>query len=272
MKKIYLTAIFVIITALGNNLLAENPSNSVKKCKTTIDFGADLMSRYIWRGVEYGGNSPSIQPSLTLSNGGFKLGAWGAFSTGGQNISQELDLFVSQTFLKDMFTITVTDYYFPVEWGDYNYFQYKKNATGHVFEGNLTFNGTKAFPISIMVATNFYGADAARINNDPQSTEFNTKTGIQHSTYVEFGYAFKVKDVSMDSFMGFNCTTPRKANIQTGYVGEHGFYGSSFGVVNLGITAHKKIPITQKYSLPLSASLITNPQEGKVYFVFGVSF
>lgn len=271
MRKFYITALLIFVGALGTNAFAENPAGLTKKGKTFINLGADIMSRYVWRGLEYGGNTPSIQPSLTLSNGGFEVGAWGAFSTGGQNLSQEVDLYVSQSFLNEMFTVTVTDYYFPTEWGNYNYFQYRKNETGHVFEGNLTYNGTKKFPITIMVATNFYGADAARIDNNPQSPDFNKKTGIQHSTYVEFGYSFKVKEISLNSFMGFNCTTPGKANPSTGFVGEQGYYGNSFGVVNLGITAHKNIPITQKYSLPLSTSLITNPQAGKIYFVFGIS-
>jgi hypothetical protein len=272
MRKFYLVVLLTCIVALGNNVFAESPSGSAKKGKTSIDFGVDLMSRYIWRGSEFGGNTPSIQPYLTLSNGEFQLGAWGAFSTGGQNISQELDLFVSQSFLKNMFTVTLTDYFFPVEWGNYNYFKYKKNATGHIFEGNLTFNGTKGFPITVMVATNFYGGDAVRIQNNPQSSNFNQKAGIQYSTYLELGYAFRVKDVSLNSFMGFNCTSPRKADSSTGYAGEQGFYGNSFGVVNLGITVKKSIPITNRYSLPISTSLITNPQSGKVYFVVGVSF
>ncbi len=272
MRKFYFVVLLTCIVALSNNVFAENPSSSTKKGKTSIDFGVDLMSRYIWRGSEFGGNTPSIQPSLILSNSGFQLGAWGAFSTGGQNISQELDLFMSQTFWKSMFTVTLTDYFFPVEWGNYNYFQYRKNATGHIFEGNLTFNGVKGFPFTVMIATNFYGGDAAKIESNPQSSNFNQKTGIQYSTYVELGYAFQVEDVSLNPFMGFNCTSPRKADSATGFVGEQGFYGNNFGVVNLGITVKKSIPITNKYSLPIATSLITNPQAGKVYFVVGVSF
>lgn len=272
MRKIYLVVLLTFIVAFGNNVFAQNPSGSNKTGKTSIDFGVDLMSRYIWRGTQFGGDTPSIQSTLTLNNGGFTFGAWGAFSAGGQNISQELDLYMSETFWKKVFTVTLTDYFFPVEGINYNYFKYGKNVTGHIFEGTLTFNGVKEFPFTIMVATNFYGADAARIENNPQNPYFNQKTGIQYSTYVELGYAFLVKDVSLNSFMGFNCTSPRKADLATGFAGEQGFYGNSFGVVNLGITAKKSIPITNKYSLPISTSLITNPQAGKVYFVVGVSF
>jgi hypothetical protein len=28
----------------------------------SFDFGADIMSRYIWRGLDLGGPGPSIQP------------------------------------------------------------------------------------------------------------------------------------------------------------------------------------------------------------------
>jgi len=52
--------------------------------------------------------------------------------------------------------------------------------------------------------------------------------------------------------------------------GETGFYGSSFGVVNLGITATKKIKITKDFSLPLKASFITNPQAENIFFVVGL--
>ncbi len=179
---------------------------------------------------------------------------------------------VSQSFAKDLFTVTVTDYFFPEEFGDYNYFKYGRNVTGHIFEGSLTFNGTDKFPLTVLVTTNFYGADAARVEDDPNSPDFNRKTGIQYSTYFEFGYPFQIKTVDINTFIGFNATTPKKANAGTGYVGETGLYGTGFGVVNLGFTATKAVQITQKYALPLMVSLITNPQSGKIYFVFGISF
>ncbi len=273
MKKIYfLLSMSMLLLFPSYSLLAQGNEVTSKTVKSHIQLGADLVSRYIWRGMQLEGNAPNIQPFFTYQVGNFEAGVWGAFSLSGNNHSQEVDLHVSQSFAKNMFTVTVTDYFFPEEFGDYNYFKYGKNVTGHVFEGALTFNGTKKFPLTVLVATNFFGADATRIGDDPKSPDFNKKTGIQYSTYIELDYPFQVKAVDINTFIGFNATTPRKANYYTGYKGESGFYGTGFGVVNLGFTASKAIQITEKYALPLMVSLVTNPQSGKIYFVFGISF
>jgi hypothetical protein len=52
---------------------------SVSDKSVTLNFGADVMSRYIWRGIDFG-NSPAVQPSLFLSWRGLNVGAWGSYS------------------------------------------------------------------------------------------------------------------------------------------------------------------------------------------------
>jgi len=42
--------------------------------------------------------------------------------------------------------------------------------------------------------------------------------------------------------------------------------------VNMGIGSSKNITVTGNYSIPVSASLITNPQSKGVRLVFGISF
>jgi len=46
---------------------------------------------------------------------------------------------------------------------------------------------------------------------------------------------------------------------------------SDFGIVNLGISSSREIAITEKFSLPVSAALITNPEAKQIHLVFGVS-
>lgn len=227
----------------------ENP----KKTFGPFSISCDLMSRYVWRGTDYGA-SPSIQPGVEYSIKGFTVGTWGAFTTNLPGV-QEVDLYASYT-IKELVTITVTDYFFPDEINGYKYFNYGDTTTGHVFEGALAFNGTEKVPISFLIATNFYGADARRMKDD------GSLGGLQYSTYAELGYSFKYVDL----FMGFNCTTPDTKK------GETGYYGDSFGVVNLGATFSKNIAITDRFSLPLVASLITNPQAERIYLVVGLSF
>ena len=45
----------------------------------TASLGADMVSRYVWRGADFG-ESMSVQPALTLGFGGLEVGAWGSYS------------------------------------------------------------------------------------------------------------------------------------------------------------------------------------------------
>lgn len=244
-----------------------------QKEKPELDFGADVMSRYVWRGTQFGGTSPSLQPSVSVSYKGWELGAWGAYSLGGNNDAQEFDLYLSYSFAKDQFSLTLTDYYFPTEGEDYSYFEFDNNLTGHVLEGTFSFNGNDKIPFGLLVAVNYWGNDAITVEDNPAASDFNQKTGLQYSTYAELFYNHTMaNDVSLAAFLGVNLTDPKNDNIANGFDGESGYYGSSAGIVNLGMTLSKDVAINEKLSLPVSASIITNPADEKIYFVFGFSF
>lgn len=49
------------------------------KSKWNADFDVTVVSRFIWRGIILG-DYPSIQSSVTFSNGGFFAGAWASYS------------------------------------------------------------------------------------------------------------------------------------------------------------------------------------------------
>jgi len=253
MKKYNLIILIAIIYSLFNNSIIYAQNESAEK-KNTFSTNCDLMSRYIWRGLDFGG-SPSIQPGIEYNIGGLTLGTWGAFTTNSPG-TQETDLYISYTFV-EKFSLTFTDYFFPDEINSgYKYFDFSESTTGHIFEASASFNGTKKYPITFLIATNIFGADAKKINAD------GTSGSIQFSTYAELAYSFKY----LDAFIGFNLTNPDES------LGETGFYGNSFGVTNLGISTTKTIKITNDFELPLSVSLITNPQAENIYMVAGLSF
>ncbi|MFZ4707647.1 MAG: TorF family putative porin [Bacteroidales bacterium] len=224
-----------------------------KTSKSKLDISADVVSRYVWRGLNLGGSSPSIQPGMEFSSGDFTIGAWGAYSMSSATTSQEADLYLCYT-LADVICFTATDYYFPKEDTLNHYFNYEKDKTTHIFEFSAKFLGTEKLPLSLMVATNLYGADAKKSNGE-----------IQYSTYVELGYNFKVNETGCSAFMGFTPNNPDRSK------GETGFYGPYAGVINLGITATRELKITDTFSLPVNASLITNPQAENIFLVFGIS-
>jgi len=241
----YVAFLITLLTISSNQIL-------FGQGKVSLDPGGDFVSRYIWRGSDFG-NSPAIQPSLEMGIGDFALGAWGSYTTNDANF-QEIDVYASYT-IKDLLTITITDYFFPDGRAENNdYLHYDNDSTGHVFEGMVKFNGTEKVPLYVFVATNFAGSDAHKADGS-----------LQYSTYIEAGYSLKVKKTNLDIFMGGTPNNPDKDH------GETGFYGSGPGIINIGLTASREIPITDKFSLPIFTSLMVNPQQENIYFVFGIS-
>ena len=271
MKNILLTATFLFALIISSiNTYAQEEEE--KECPVEINMGVDLNNRFIWRGMNLGGSSPSIQAYVGFMLKNFEIGTWSAYSVGGNNPNQEFDLYAAYFFANGMFNIMVLDYYSASDIFDYNYFDYNENTTGHFYEASLSFNGNENIPVSFLASMIFYGADAVQINDDPLSPDFNMQTDIQYSNYFELGYNTEVNDVSFNAFVGFTLSNPKNPDITTGYIGESGFYGTGPGVINAGITTSKEISITDKFALPVTASIITNPQAEKVFFVIGFSF
>jgi hypothetical protein len=203
--------------------------------------GVDLVSNYVWRGVQqdltYGKGTPNIQPSLSYTLGNLTIGTWGSYGILGT--VKEVDLYASYA-ISDLFSVTVTDY----NWNfTKNYFSYSK-GTDHVFEGSLNYAGIEAFPLSLSLNTMFYGAD---LKEDGSQA---------YSTYFEMGYPVTE---SASLFLG-------------GALNASPAYGTDgFGITNVGLKLKKSIEITDKFSLPLFGVLGVNPKVGDAFLVVGVS-
>jgi hypothetical protein len=244
----FFLCIFVQVICISAESQENLSTSSVK-----LNLGSDLMSRYIWRGTDYG-NSPSIQPTLSLSVKNFKIGCWSSIAT--NSFYKEIDLYAKYT-LKNV-SITFTDYYIPLSNGipaspDMRYFIYDDKKTSHTFEPSILYKVSDKFPLWILGGVFVYGNDK-RWGYDAKkdSTE---KT--YYSSYFEAGYTFKIKENNVDLFIG---GTPAA-----------GAYGNTGGIINIGVTGYRKIKISNDFELPVKGSLIFNPQSSNVYFVFGIT-
>lgn len=226
-------------------------SEDSKESNIKLNVGSDVMSRYIWRGTDFG-DSPSIQPTLSMAAGSFEIGCWGAIAT--NSFYKEVDLYAKYTIKN--FSVIFTDYYIPSVNGtpsapDTRYFTYDNEETAHSLEGSLMYKGGEKLPLWVMGGVFFYGNDK-RWGYDAEKDSTNQ---TYYSSYFEAGYTFKIKENTADLFMGF---TPQA-----------GAYGNTMGIINMGITGYRKIRITDHFELPVKASLIFNPQSSNVYFAFG---
>ena len=238
MKKLllFLTLTPISLIAGAQTQTGEKP---VTNSPFEVSLGTDVVSRYVWRGTDFG-RSPSIQPTLKLNAYGVSLGAWGAFTTSNTTPAQEADLFLSYTTTNSLLTFTVNDYFFPNETVARNhYFNYNENETGHILEGTVALNPSEKLPFGLLAGYNFYGADK------------------DNSIYLEAYYNTSVKNLPVSIFCG--ATTDR------------GIYGTEAGVINLGVKATKEIQVSEAFKLPVYTSVITNPQAGNIFIVLGVT-
>lgn len=268
----------LILLALSLMLLSANTVCG-QEMSSPWSAGADLASRYIWRGLNAGGSSPSIQPAIEYTFGSekhaFSVGTWGAFSTSGTQTTQEVDIYISYT-LNEKFSLILTDYFLPDETAARNnYFNFntdwakinsgEKAQTGHVLEAALQFNGTEKFPVRVLFAMNIWGADARKYNE--VGGVMTAEDKIVMSKYVELGYSTTLKNMNLEIFTGIALDNPNiKKGEPTGY-----YRQESAGIINLGLTLSKEIQITERFSLPVFTSLILNPEAENIFMVFGIS-
>ena len=131
------------------------------------DFGADLVSSYVWRGTQFGSGA-HIQPYMELGSGNFTGGVWGSFPTTAKGGGNELDLWVSYDF--GPLALTVTNYTFPIEGGGY-------------LEGEGLFNGDYT---EVAASTSIGGVDL--------SAGYFTEL---EALYVELGFSTGAIDIAV---------------------------------------------------------------------------
>jgi len=243
----------LLLLLLPVNLMAQDEETS------NFSYGADLVSRYVWRGLNLGGSSPHVQPYVEYSFGetGLAAGFWGSHATGNSSTGAEADFYISYSPI-DMISIGVTDYFFPSDQAfarTDRYFNYDEETTGHTIEGMVSFNGTEDIPVSLVFAMNVYGADGV----DKDGNNYLAK-------YLELGYTGTIAETEISPFVGMALDDPAEED------GAVGWYGDSFGVINVGMTVSRAIKISDVYELPISSSVIFNPEAENIYLVFGVSF
>ena len=234
---------FILLISSATFLSAQD-STFTGKSKLEVDFGADLVSSYIWRGIQFS-EGPNIQPGITFEKGGLEFGTWGSsnFTTN----FYEVDLFLSYTFKG--FTIGVVDYFLMDNNAintKSNYFDYSNNTTDHFIELSASYENPGKYPFRLMLSTFVYGADRDINNNN------------YYATYFELGYLLNIGHLKFDFFIG-------------GALNDNYVYIDDKGIINLGFKVEKEIKINDKFSLPIYLSFVTNPVRENVFLIFGIT-
>jgi len=131
------------------------------------DFGADVVSSYVWRGTQFGSGA-HVQPYMSLGSGNFEAGVWGSFPTSADGGGDELDLYLGYDF--GPFALTITNYTFPVGGGMYS------DGDG-LFEGDYT---------EVSASTSIMGVDL--------SAGYFTDV---EALYIEIGFSAGLVDIAV---------------------------------------------------------------------------
>jgi hypothetical protein len=237
MKAFELIMVLLILGLNSNLLFSQDQSN-----KNIISLNSDFVSRYVWRGVDFG-NAPAIQPSITASIKGFSFGTWGSYSLSSNTGGLEADLFIAYDFDFGLH-LGITDYYFPDEKlalvtnssdssmalqpiRSGGYFNYKNN---HLYELNVFYTIKK---ISISGNYLIYG------NSD-------------------------------DFYFEIACDILPNASLFLG-AGNKGYtVKGNFNVTNIGLAVNKEIKVSEGFNMNIFSSALINPNTEQIHLIFGI--
>ncbi len=209
---------------------------------------ADLVSAYVWRGVHQTG--ASVQPSLGIGWKGFSLSAWGSttltslvntsdFST----LPKEFD--VTLGYETNGLSLAVTDYWWSGEGAPYGHY---KNS--HFLEGTIGYGFGESLPLTLTWSTMF------GMNGDKDA-----EGDRYYSTFIEAGYDFAVKGVSVTASIGVSPWTSLY----------HKAGSDGFALSTVSLKASKEIKLTDSFALPVFTQVIVAPNQDNVYLIFGIS-
>lgn len=205
--------------------------------------GADVVSRYVWRGQVLG--DAAIQPTAGLSYKGFALDAWASYSfVDSKKYDKEFDLTLS--YSTGGFNVGVTDYYFSKPEGENKYFEYRNGYTKHVWEA---FVGYDFGCFDMEWYTNFAGNDGVN------------KSGKRaYSSYFTLSAPFKLATCDWKATVGI-----------VPYATDFYADANGFAVTNVSLRATKEFKVCKNWSVPVFAEGIANPSTKKGYLVVGMS-
>ena len=204
-----------------------------EKSDSPFSVGADIYSSYVWRGTKFAG--PSIQPSLSYTTGGLTVGVWGSYGTVLMSPYvpyYETDPYISYGFDFGL-SLGLTAYYYE---GDIS--KMSDTTSSFAYEVNLGYS-IKGLSLSANYILNDSHAGALSAGGDK---------------YFQAQYDFKNFSLFAGAGDGWHTSD------------------GDFAFCNIGLSTSKTIDVTDKFSIPVSGSVIVNPDKKQMFLVVGFSF
>lgn len=239
------TIIYSFVLLLISSLIL--PTKITFANDISIEPGADITSRFIYRGIDLG-SSPQVQPSISFNYDNFNFTLWGSHPialTPDDDDYKEVKFWMNYTFDAGNFTITpqLENHYDA----NAHLFDFDDESTTHVLQTSLSFAGKGDIAPDLFVGYAFWGHQS-----------------MEPTIYIESGLNVSLGDVQLRPF------------ISGQHSDEGGFvdidYGGDFVVNQVGLTAGRQFEISDRVSLPINVSFAVNPQTEQAITALAVSF
>ncbi len=241
-------ALFVLLFCALGNVKAQE--------KVEPFYGGEIVSKYVWRGQDFGG--VAVQPYAGLSYKGFSFTVWSSLGFTNEDVA-EVDLIVEYT--TGGFTASITDCWSSYYGSGDKYFAYGANSTCHTFEALV---GYDFGPVNVAWSTNFAGYDGV-----------TPKGKRAYASYCYVAAPFSLLTIDWEGGVGF---TPWASDYYAGYASTAGcdsddcYAGTTgFAVCEIALQAVREFKISDSFSFSLMAKGCYNPAINKFYFVAGIS-
>ncbi len=227
----------ILLAAMSSVAMLVTAPEAEAQDSLSVDISGELVSRYIWRGMDVG-YGVSLQPTLGLSYKGLSLSASGAASVHDMDL-REIDVMLSYEI--GGFTATLTDYYSGVD--SVSYKDYRRNHTGEL-QLDYSF---EAVPLTLTWATMLWAGEKDELDDEGDR---------MYSSYFGVSYEADVRGVTLTPAVGI---TPWE-----------GQYADGFKVMDITLKAEKTVIETERVSVPIYTQTIVSPANKKAYLVLGI--
>ena len=254
MKRLFIALAIMAIATTSfaqseqETVSSETAKNSwgAKLKESNFHLGLTLQTKYIYRGMEMPTDeaAPMLFPSVYYSNSGFYAYVMGGYAINGKYAMVTLGLSYTYKWI----TVALNDYYYPTTTTPIDqYFNFKKDATGHWLEAGVTIAPEK-IPVYLTVSNFFYGADKRLDGKQAYSTY------AELGTYYDF-LNYHVLSLAVGAALNKSC-----------YNG----YDKDFSICNIELM-YTYYATIKNFSLPLSVAYILNPLCEKSHVIFSAS-
>lgn len=235
MRKIIVLLIAVLLSATSYS----QTDSTVKDTSESKLSGLIIVgSKSLWRGIDFGNGSPTIQGLVTYSPFKFlDINVLGITSLNGTTAGYSNTLNIFLTFKYKNFYLEVDDYYFKGDQTNLptNYWHHNKT---HFVESRV---GLKNDRWDVKAGYTIYGGD---LYSNPIIDTLGNTLDNTHGVYLEAN--FRVTD-EFTMFMG-GITAPSALN-----------FTDKAGITNIGVKYNRVVNISDKFSVPVETILVVNP-------------